>query len=268
MHGPFPVPKLLVVLLMLVLSAPARPQPALPHRFAADFELEAFGALIGRSTWRLAPAGDAARSSEENERYVWEARSETAGIAALIRDVTITERSEWEYHGESVRPIVYRYDRVGGNEPRKAEIRFDWENGFARNTVEGETWRMPIPEGTLDKIAYLLELMRDLAAGERDIRYNIADGGRLKVYDMREAGTEQIDTGIGRLETLKVRRHREGERETVIWCAPALHFLPVKVQHREKDGTVVTMQIRELRGMGLPPGEHRETERQRRATER
>lgn len=213
-------------------------------RFVASFVLKAFGTTVGRSEWRLVPTSDG--------RFLWESRSETAGAGALIRDVYVTERSESEIFGQSFRPLAYRYDRQGEHASRRVEVAFDWQNGVVLNTAQGHTWRMSLPAGTLDKLGYLLALMRDLAAGKRSMRYTIADGGRLKTYDMRGAGTEILETALGTLETVKIRRVRDADYgEATLWCAPSLGFLPVKLENRDRDGRLVSMYIESIEG--LPP---------------
>ena len=214
------------------------------NRFVANFVLTAFGTTVGRTQWRLVPIDDL--------QFLWESRSESAGAGALIRDLYITERSESEIHGQGFRPIVYNYDRYGENASRKVQVSFDWENGVVLNTAQDHTWRMSVPPDTLDKLNYLLALMRDLASGKRNMRYTIADGGRLKTYEMRAAGTETLETALGTLKTLKVRRLRDqDEDEAMLWCASSLGFLPVKLEHRDRDGRLVSMHIESIEGM--PP---------------
>lgn len=227
---------------LLVGLAPASAAaPEVPTRFEASFVIETLGATVGRNSWRLIPVAD--------NRFVWESRSRTAGIAKLIRDVTIVERSESEYVGDTVRPLVYEYDRSGDDEPRRLEIAFDWQQGLARNMVAGERWSMSVPDGTLDKINYLLVLMHDLAAGKRRMSYTVADGAKLKTYDMQVEGDERLDTALGELDTLRIRRIRDDGRETRVWCAPSLAYMPVRVRHTERDGWVVTSSIESVEGV-------------------
>jgi hypothetical protein len=230
------------LLLILMLASAASPTaPMQFDRFAASFVLKVFGTTIGRTEWRLVPI--------ENQRFLWESRSETAGAGALIRDVYITERSESEAYGQAFRPRVYTYDRYGKNTTRNVRVTFDWNDGAALNTANGHTWRMSVPPEALDKFNYLLALMRDLADGERRMQYTIADGGRLKVYDMREIGTQTLETALGTLETVKIRRLRhQDDREAILWCAPALGYLPVKLEYRDGDGRLISMTIQSIEG--------------------
>jgi hypothetical protein len=232
------------VLLSMLVYAHAPAAPMQFDRFVASFVLKAFGTTVGRSEWRLVPI--------ENDQFLWESRSETVGAGALIRDVYITERSESEVYDHSFRPLVYRYDRYARNATRNVEVKFDWNDSIVLNTAEGHTWRMSVPAGTLDKLNYLLALMRDLSDGKRSMQYTIADGGQLKRYDLRAVGTETLDTALGTMKTLKIRRLRhEDDREATLWCAPSLGYLPVKLENRDRDGRLVSMYIESIEGM--PP---------------
>ena len=232
------------VLLSLLVCAHAQAASMQFDRFVAGFVLKAFGTTVGKSEWRLIPI--------ENDQFLWESRSETVGAGALIRDVYVTERSESEFHGNSFRPLVYRYDRYARNASRNVVVAFDWSEGIVRNTAEGHTWQMAVPAGTLDKLNYLLAVMRDLADGKRSMQYTIADGGKLKRYELRAVGSEILDTALGPLETLKVVRSRhEDDAQATLWCAPTLGFLPVKLERRDRDGRLVSMFIETMEG--LPP---------------
>ena len=233
--------------LLLSMLACTVPPPALCldlDGFAASYVLEAFGTTVGRSEWRLVPISD--------NRFIWESRSESAGPVALIHDVDVTERSESELHGRSFRPLLYQYDRHGESAARNVRVAFDWSDGIVLNTVGGHTWRMPVPSGTFDKLSYLLALMQDLADGRRTLHYPIADGGRLKRYELESVGTETLETALGTLETVKIHRRRHSEdRQAILWCAPALGYLPVKLAHRDAEGRLVSMHIESIEGM--PP---------------
>ena len=213
----------------------------LPQRFEASFTLKSLGATVARTHWTLSPLDDG--------RYVYESRSETSGVMAWVSKDNIVERSEWRYHDDALRPLSYSYRR-DGRKSRRVAVAFDWDKRVARNTTAGATWQMPIPEGTLDKLNYLLAMMRDLADGKRDIRYQVADGGRLKSYRLLAVGNERLTTELGRLDTVVIRRLREGKRrETTLWCAPSLRYLPVRIEHRERDGVDVLLAIDSVRGL-------------------
>ena len=232
-----------LLLLSGVVPSLAEPARGLPERFEATFALEAKGATIARTRWSLSPGAGGG--------YVYESRTEPVGVFALIRDDTIVERSEWDYAGEWLRPLAYHYKRTG-RKAREVGIAFDWEERIARHDSPAGPWEMEVPPGVMamDKLAYLLALMRDLGRGERGVEYTIADGGKLKRYTLTGIGEERIETALGAFDTVVVRRERgNAKRETTLWCASALGFLPVKIVHRERDGTVLSLHVESIGGI-------------------
>lgn len=220
-----------VALAAALLASGAPAASALPERFEARYALRAKGFEIGVTRWSLAPL--------EGGRFEYRSHSEAVGMAKLLRDERIFERSVWRFVDGSLRPLRYDYSRSGGKRERDVKVRFDWKRGEVVSTVNGESRRAPLAPGTLDKLVYQLALMRDLADGMREARYTVADGSKVKTYRLRVLRTERLDTVLGALDTVVVERSREDdERETLVWCAPALRYLPVRVEHREKDGTL------------------------------
>ncbi|HSS63569.1 MAG TPA: DUF3108 domain-containing protein [Gammaproteobacteria bacterium] len=200
--------------------------------FVARYSITTQGAKIGQTEWTVRPVA--------SDVFVYESRTVAAGIFGLVSDDEIVERSRWQLDQGVLQPLSYSYHRSGGEKERNVEVSFDWENNQAENTAKGHSWRMPVPAGTLDKLSYVLVLMNDLAAEKTELRYSIADGGRLKIYELRIEGEERIDTALGPMDTVIVRRLRNSEdRETLLWCARRLNYLPVMIEHREKDGTVM-----------------------------
>ena len=232
---------------LLLLSSAASPLAApeareLPERFEATFVLETAGTKIARTQWSLAPGTDGT--------YVSTSRTEPVGVFSLIRDEARVERSEWTYQGDWLQPLAYRYERTG-RKAREIDIEFDWEANVARHDSPGAAWRLPVPPGTMDKFNYILAMMRDLSRGMRSVEYTIADGGRrLKHYVLAGVGEERIETALGTFDTTVVRREREnGKRQTTLWCAAELGFLPVKIVHVERDGKSMTLHIESLSGI-------------------
>ncbi|MBT8419791.1 MAG: DUF3108 domain-containing protein [Gammaproteobacteria bacterium] len=214
------------------------PAAAFPERFSATYTVTAGNMTIGQAEWSLVPTG--------NGHYQYDAVTFPKGALSLFYKSHRTEHSEWRYKGERIQPLIYRYNR-GGKKDRKIEVVFDWEQGLVKNTAKGKTWQMPVPPNTLDKNVYVLALMHDLDRGRRNFEYPIADGGKLKNYRFSFVGEESLDTTLGGVKTVLIKRIRKTvARETTFWCAPKFSYLPVKVVHLEKDGTTITLRIKEF----------------------
>jgi Protein of unknown function (DUF3108) len=196
--------------------------------FSASYELRIGSLRIGTSTVSL--------ENRPDDGYRYESHSTpTPLVAWLLRD-KLHETSTGTLTGDGVRPDQYHYNRSGGKKERVDELVFDWQSMRVSNAVEGSRWEMDIPAGTLDKLASQLGMMLALDQGKTDITFNIADDNKLKEYRFQVVGKETLELPAGTFETVKILRLRENKnRETFVWCAPALNYLPVRIWQREKD---------------------------------
>jgi len=176
--------------------------------------------------------------------------SQAKGVFAFFKPDLIEETSLWRLQNGKVQPHNYVYQRSGGKKDKKLEMQFDWKNQHVNIDDHKHPWKLELEAGALDKLVYQISLMRDLNRGIKQVNYRIADGGKLKTYHIQLLAQETITTPLGQVETVKLTRKREkpSDRETTLWCAPALSYLPVKLEHIE-DGTTFTAVIRSLKGI-------------------
>lgn len=221
-------PYLYLAALLLPLPAASEELPYPP--FTALYRLYANQLPIGHQEITLVqdPAGG----------YRYSAKTDSIGIAAFVRDDTLRELSRFDYHQGGIRPQEYEYHHQRRDHERHVRIDFDWTAGQVTNEVQGERWRMEVPEGALDKLVVQLALMLDLQRDRRKPEYAIADGGRLKTFRYRLRRQEGLDTPAGRFHTLKLERLRaDQDRTTYLWVAPELDYLPVQIkQIMHEDG--------------------------------
>lgn len=216
-----------VCLLLATLPAPALQAATLPE-FEAAYELKRGSLHIGTSTIAL--------SRESGERYRYESRSTPTRLVSWFIKDKLHEISQGTISESSVRPDEYHYRRSGGRKQRTADLSFDWDSMMVDSLDDGSQRTMAIPTGALDKLASQLAMMLALRQGETDVIFTIADDGKLKEYRFQVVGTETLELPAGTFETVKITKLRKNKkRETYIWCAPALNYLPVRIWQREKD---------------------------------
>jgi len=132
----------------------------------------------------------------------------------------------------------------GGRREREADLSFDWQERTVSNHVEGSLWEMDIPADTIDKLASQLGVMLALKQGKKDVTFNIADGGKLKEYRYKVVGHETLEVPAGTFATVKITKLRNNSRrETYVWCAPALNYLPIRIWQRETDDSEYTSDL-------------------------
>lgn len=215
-------------------GAGAEPSP--PGEFSVTYELRHNAVLLARMERSLHLDSDGV--------WIYESRSSPAGLLGLVRRDRINERSRWHTVDGRPQPLRYEYHRTGRGEERHVVLDFDWAGNSVINELNGQSWRMTLPGPVQDKLLYQYTLSRDLQNGVEELRYEVADGGGLKVYRFERIGAETLNTRLGPLETVKLRRIDSDDR-TTIWCATALDYMPVRVE-QYRDRRMLTLTISEL----------------------
>jgi hypothetical protein len=234
--------KYFLSLLFVFSTASAMANPGLPEQFSIKYQLTKGPITLAEMTRKLYSNG--------NGGYIYESFSEPVGYARWFTKSTLLEKSEWIYHENKLRPLNYSYDRSGGKRKRHVKLKFDWDKLRVTNTINNDPWTMAITDSTLDKLLYHLAVMHDLQLGHDNLEYKVADGGSLKDYKFQVLGKETIKTKLGKIETLKILR--PGKRKTILWCAPELNYIPVRIEQNEKEGHL-RMQVIELSGITRKP---------------
>jgi hypothetical protein len=188
-------------------------------------------------------------SLEEEGDYHYIAHTMPGMIVGWFSADEIIEESHGRLNREAIEPLTYTYEDMG-NEDDRAELEFDWPTGKVHTTSGGITWSQAIIPGTQDRLSQQLQVRLHLAEGEKDVAYQVADGGKIKRYRFFVEGEDTIDTPYGQIDCLRVRRSKEsGKPDYAIWFAPALDYLPVQIE-RQRSGRLYRMVLDEITQTG------------------
>ena len=195
--------------------------------FEASYTLKKGGVPVAEVKRQL-------RKTDDN-LYIFESHSKPIGIATFFVKDIIVERSEWQYIHNHFQPQRYSYQRTGGKKNRNIKLVFDWEKNKVTNIINDDAWKMDVPDHVQDKLLYQLSIMHDLNGSNEQLHYEVADGGRLKDYSFSVQGTETLQTDIGQVETVKIKRNIN-KKSITIWCAIEHNYLPVRIEQDDEDG--------------------------------
>lgn len=222
-----------IALNLLSVAAQAAPLSLTP--FSAAYELDWKGgiSLSGKTTRQLS------QDAEGTWHFLSQASATFAGIK---------ETSQFIWQGQQIKPLHYTFKRSVLGKKRTADVSFNWEKGQITNTVANKPWQMPTTDGVQDKVSYQLLLQAEVAQGKQRFEYAVADGGKLKTYQFKVEGSEEVSAPIGTYNAIKVSRVRDAssERQTYIWFAPALDYQIIKLQQVEKKGKHYTLLLKTL----------------------
>ncbi len=217
----------------------------LPGSFSAIYNLHYDDLKIGVMERRFTHNKDGSGTFESNGKLT--------GLAALFRKDKITESSRWETSDGQLRPVTYNYVRSGGDKEKAEQHLFDWKSHKVSSTTTKEGKKeQDLKTGLLDKLLYQLAMM-EIKDPEAGLSYDLIDGTSLKNYQFEFKGEETLTTPMGKLKTLKFQRKRSneesGKRSTALWCAPSLHYLPVRVDNVDRKGHLTSIVIKKVSGL-------------------
>ncbi|MBT8135890.1 MAG: DUF3108 domain-containing protein [Gammaproteobacteria bacterium] len=218
--------KLLLLMLLLPASLTAMELTPYTAHYSASFS-----GLRGEMTMALSDSGEG--------HYVLESRTLARGLARLARPRDMVDRSEFTLDAGQLRPVSFVAEDGTRRNKRGNTIDFDWNNQSAVTEYRGETRAIGLTDGLLDRQLLQIAMTNDLANGVTEKNYNVVDRLDKKVYRIQVTGEERVEVEAGSFNTVRVERQRPGSsRASVLWCAPELNYLPVKMEQL-KDGKVI-----------------------------
>ncbi|MEH6466943.1 MAG: DUF3108 domain-containing protein [Porticoccus sp.] len=140
----------------------------------------------------------------------------------------------------------YQYKRNILGIKKTEKLRYDREVGVANYKTKKKKRQVTLENGYLNRLSYQVQLQRDLINQVSPLQYQVISRGRLKQYNFETQGEETLDTPLGKIKALKVKRIREDdERETLFWFAPEWNYLLVQLWQREEGGEDYKIVIKE-----------------------
>ncbi len=162
---------------------------------------------------------------------------------ALFGSITEISQLQWNAEDQTVIPHHYLYNRSGLGKSSEEELNFDWTKHTISNPHKKTNWPMLGALKIQDSLSYQLQLRQDLLAGKKDFYYPISNGKKIKEYRFEIVGEEILNTPLGDVNTVKVKRsYTNDDRETFVWFAKNFQYLLVRLQ-QEENGSAYTIYI-------------------------
>jgi len=181
-------------------------------------------------TSRLSAQGD------NNYEYYFDAN-------ASLGRVTETSQFKWNDKEQFATPMRYTYKRTGIGKNRDQTLSFDWAKHELVNSLSDKPIPLDPVKKIQDSLSYQLQLRQDVMAGKKNFSYLITNGKKNREYKFEVVGDEILDTPLGKVTTVKIRRIQTKEdREIYAWFAKDFQYLLVRLQ-QEENGSAYTIYI-------------------------
>jgi hypothetical protein len=210
--------------------------PAFPRRGRITFNLvygrDGFSVGKTEQSWQI-----------DGSRYQLASRSETTGLADLLRSQHRTYLSRGELTPGGFRPNTFLMSRDRGRGVEEARAQFDWSQGSVRLGPVNAQRQEALPPGSQDLVSFMYQLALEPPAPGRS-HVAVTNGSKLQLYELEVRAEEKIDTPLGVLRALPVRQMRREATESIeLWLATEYRHLPVRIRFYGRDGEPAGEQV-------------------------
>ncbi len=184
-------------------------------------------------------------AADSSGRIEYRATAKARGLARLFKHDPIVEYTQFEEIDGKYRAVEYHYLFNDSGSKRNAWILFDRDNLVAKSLYKRVTVELDIQSDHVDRLLEQLVFRADLMAGRVADKYLTVERNSLREAVYEKLGSETIVTKAGSFDTVKYRRQRIGSsRSLIMWLAPELEYLPVRLQHFNEDKTTGTATLK------------------------
>lgn len=201
-----------VTLLLAMVALPALATPLTPYD--ATYKVVRKGKTYGVATREL---------RQQGQQYVLTNKSD---IHWLIFSDQRNEKATFTVHDGQVQAQRYEYSRKGTGSDEHYNMQ------FAGGVVSSDGGTGVHFKGVAyDPLSYQQQLALDLAAGKKDVSFDLYQELKHKHYRFKVLGEERLSTPYGEVDTIRVERVRSpnSSRKTLFWLAPSLNYALVKL---------------------------------------
>jgi hypothetical protein len=222
---------------------PPEPDKQLPPRVDLVYKVSigTGGFVIGEAVYRFEHA---------NNRYRIVTVGEATGLAALVLRGQGKLESSGFITGNGLQPHEFALER--GSKERRETAQFDWETGIV-TLYEQKTAALTLP--TFDPLSLMWQYYFSPPDGD-EVTFNVATTRRVNRYTLVRDGSERLVWAEKEIETERWhRRSEDGKTEAIVWLAPSLNYIPVKLRVSDTRRGTLEARLDSIRVDEKPPSQ-------------
>ena len=210
------------------LAEPAKPAHPLPRHAQLTFiAYKGSSFQIGEARHRLEIADD--------HRYTLQVGMNITGIASFFKTFEMTQQSSGTVSASGLHPDEFSENRVTSKGKQALTAHFNWQNQQLEFSAGNTT---PLPEQAQDILSFLYQFSQ-LPLDQTTLPMHVSNGRKLENYQIEIGTEEEIQTRLGKLKVLPLRKiHAPGEEGLEIWLGLEYRLLPVKVRQLDRNGEI------------------------------
>ncbi len=184
-------------------------------------------------------------NSSKSYRYTKETKA--SGLFKMIRNDHIAESSSGQLDKDAF-PSPREYSFVHSNKKRTRKELMSTVDGLVEGEWKNKPYQLPAVTGEQDPASQDLALIYMASDHKQVIEIPLIEKGKQQVHRYRVIDKEKVRTKAGSFKAIHLMLERKNsKRKTEVWLAPELHFIPVKIVHKDKpDSPAVITELSSL----------------------
>ena len=180
---------------------------------------------------------------KDDGQYTFTSRMESKGFAKFLSGSLLLETSKGVITEAKI--IPHTYLRETDKPDKNYELNFDRISNLVKRVDSAGDYEEILVKDTFDKLSYQAQMMMDLSSIlKEDLKYDIASQKKIVTYNVTFIKEKKISTPMGKFKTLVVnRKDPNSSKETTVYCAEDLNWLPVRIKHTDKKGRSMVAKI-------------------------
>ena len=201
--------------------------------YQSEYEVRYKGRRVARAEFSVTAGNDG--------EHIFQSVTRARGIWRLASPDPAIETSRFGVVDETLVPVHFGYPDGSRKGEDNYTVEFDASGARVRVSGAGGSIELPFEDGLLDRGSLQVALMYDLSRCRAPGPYRYVDDDGIRTYQYERLDDLETDTGLGPLNTVRFSQSRQGSsRTTMLWLAPALDYLPVRIE-QIRDGEVETV---------------------------
>ncbi|MGV6851401.1 MAG: DUF3108 domain-containing protein [bacterium] len=221
--------KIILITLTLTFSVSCIAKEWQPKAFEASYQLKRNDKLAGEVSSNL--------SAVEHGLFHYSNKMKgTKGLASVV-GANIQQDSCFSYAGKQLQSLHYRHKQKVAWKKKTREFELSADSSHIEGNYKKEHFKVGFEQSFVDPLLINLALGEEISEnGQLSAPFSVFDKDSYRLWDFKKVSTQELETPIGTFETvLVIKQNKEKKRETRVWLAANLNYLPVKIVHLDKD---------------------------------
>ncbi len=188
------------------------------------------------------PVGEVRHRLDVNDdkSYTLQVGMNTTGVARIFKTFELSQQSTGMITAGGIRPDRFIENKLTSKGKQILTADFDWQNRQL-NFSNGNS--SPLPDQAQDILSFLYQFSQ-MPLDQARLPMRVSNGKKLESYELEVGAEEEIQTRLGRLRVLPLRKiNAPGEEGLEIWLGLEYRLLPVQIRSIDKNGKIAGQMV-------------------------